>query len=428
MIKKEKIPLLEAIPVALQHVIAMVVGCITVPVVLSSTGLISSDDKVIMMQAALLCAGLAILIQAFGKHRLGSGLPVIVGSGFAFIPTLTLILKNGGMSAVLGAQLVGACVGILVGLFFKRIRFLFPTIVTASVVITIGISLYPTAVDYMAGHAGSAYFGSALNWMIALITLAAVLFFSHFCKGVLKVSAILLGVAIGYLVSMLVGIVDFTPIQTASMIALPQPFHFGMSFGAGAIASMSLIFIINAIQDMGQLEATAEGAFHREATDQEIAGGVIGDNLTSAVGAFIGGTPNAICGQNVGIVVTTNITDKLVFILAAVIILTTALIPKFAALFLTIPYPVLGGATITVFGSIAMTGIRMLNKAGLTNRNLAIAGLAIALAVGLKHTPGAFDLCPSWVQMIFGGSEIVIVAIVSIALEFILPKEKERKE
>jgi uracil-xanthine permease len=421
-----KIRIGGAIPLALQHVVAMVVGCVTVPTILGTAGGIGSDDLVIMMQASLLCAAIAILIHAYGRFGIGSNLPVIIGSGFAFIPTLTSIVKSEGMSGVLGAQLVGALVGILVGIGFKRIRFLFPPVVTASVVLTVGISLYGTAVKYMAGGENSELFGSGKAWLVALITLGSVLFFSNFCKGILKVSATLLGLIVGYLVAALFGMVDFTRVAHAAFVALPRPFHFGLSFSVGGIVSMVIIFVINSIQDIGQFEATTAGAFNRKATNKELSGGIIGNNISSAIGAIIGGTPNATCGQNVGIVVTTNVTERIVFTVAALIIMVTALIPKLAELFLTIPLPVLGGATITVFGSIAMTGVRMLSSAGLTQRNLSIAGLSVALAVGLSKTAGAFEQCPEIVRMIFGGSEIVIVALVAIVLNLILPKEKQQ--
>lgn len=414
----------EVVPLALQHVVAMVVGCVTVPTILGTAGGIGNDDLVIMMQASLFCAAIAILIHAFGRYGVGCNLPVIIGSGFAFIPTLTSIVKTEGMSGVLGAQLVGALVGILVGLGFKKIRFLFPPIVTASVVLTVGISLYGTAVKYMAGGENSPIYGTPKAWIVALITLASVVFFSQFCKGFLKVSATLLGLVVGYVVAACLGMVDFARVADAGLISLPQPFHFGLSFTAGGIVSMMIIFIINSIQDIGQFEATTAGAFNRKATDKELSGGIIGNNITSAIGAILGGTPNATCGQNVGIVVTTNVTDRIVFAVAALIIMVTALIPKLAELFLTIPLPVLGGATITVFGSIAMTGVRMLVNAGLTPRNLSISGLSVALAVGLSRTTGAFASCPQIIQTIFGGSEIVIVAIVAILLNLILPKEK----
>lgn len=422
--EKKNISLGIATPLALQHVVAMVVGCVTVPLILGSAGGLSQSDQVIMVQASLFCSAIAIFIHAFSKKGIGSGLPVVIGSGFAFIPTLTSVVQHGGMSAVLGAQLVGSIAGIIVGIFFKKIRFLFPPLVTASVVITIGISLYPTAVRYMGGNVGTAQYGSLQNWIVGLVTLIAVLFFTHFCKGIWKISATLLGLAVGYVLAACLGMVDFSSTLSAGWIALPKPFHFGLSFVSSAVVSMVIIFIINAIQDIGQFEATANGVYNRQASDSELSGGVIANNISSLLGSILGSTPNATCGQNVGIVVTTGVTNRLVFIIASIILIISAFIPKVSSIFLTIPYPVLGGATICVFASIAMTGVRMLSNAGLTPRNTAIAGLSIALAVGIAQSNGVFALCPQWVQTLFGGSEIVVVALVSIILNLIIPKEK----
>lgn len=426
MTKEDKqVTLIESIPLALQHVVAMVVGCLTVPTILGTAAGIEGQDLVIMMQASLFCAAFAILLHAFGKKGVGSNLPVVIGSGFAFIPTLTSIASTDGMAMVLGAQLVGALSGIVVGIFFKKIRFLFPPVVTASVVLTVGISLYKTAVGYMAGGSGTELFGTPKAWLVSLITLIAVIFFSNFCKGILKVSATLLSIIVGYIIACLVGMVEFSGVTQAQWFAVPQPLHFGLNFSVGSALSMIIIFIINSIQDIGQFEATTAGVYNRKATDKELSGGIIANNISSLLGSLIGGTPNATCGQNVGIVVTTGVSSRIVFAVTAAIIMITALVPKLAGLFLTIPLPVLGGATITVFGSIAMTGIRMLSQAGLTPRNLTISGIAVALAVGLSVNKGAFAGCPEIINVIFGGSEIVIVALTAIALNLILPKENK---
>lgn len=420
----------QATPLALQHVVAMVVGVVTVPTVLGHAAGLDSGDLLIMMQASLLCAGIAILIQAFGKFNIGSNLPVIIGSGFAFMPTLISIASKQGIPAVFGAQIVGSIVGIAVGIGFKKIRFLFPPVVTSSIIIVVGISLYKTAVDYMAGgYANQELYGSMKAWGVALVTLVAVLIFQNFGKGAVKISATLLGLLVGYFVALAVGLVHFDNVGTASIVAVPKILPFGMQFDVGAITALSIVFIVNAIQDIGQFEATAMGAFEREATASEISGGVIGNNVASIIGACIGGVPVATAGQNVGIVSQTKATDKKIFAIAAGIIIALAISPKLTALFITIPLPVLGGATIGVFANMAMTGIRMLSNAGLTQRNVTIAGLSIALAVGVASVNlkeiKAFAQCPEIIQQLFGGSELVIVAIVAIVLNLVLPKEKK---
>lgn len=330
------------------------------------------------------------------------------------------------MAGLAGAQIAGACMGMVVGLVFKKIRFLFPPIVTGSVVLTIGISLYDTAVNYMAGGTASdPSYGSARNWILALITLAAVIVAGQFGKGMVKASATLIGMLVGYIAAALWGGIDFSGVGTASWVQLPEPFHFAPAFHLNAVISLGIVFMVNAVQDIGQFEATANGAFERAATGAEITGGVIGNNLCSLLGGILGGVPVATAGQNVGIVVTTKVINRIVFGIAGGIVLIAGLVPKLSAILITIPQPVLGGATITVFGSIAMTGVRMLAREGLSPRSTFIAGLSVALAVGIPQISNAFAGCPAWIGQIFGGSEVIIVALSAILLNLILPKEKK---
>lgn len=418
-------PLGKVIPMALQHVVAMVVGCITMPMVIARTADVSPGDQIIMVQASLLVAALAILLQSVGvKGFVSSGLPVMVGSGFAFLPTLRMVVEQHGLGGMAGAQIAGACLGILVGISFKKIRFLFPPIVTGSVVLTIGISLYTTAVNYMAGGIpADPSFGSMRSWALAGLTLVTVIICGQFFKGIIKASATLIGMAVGYGAAAVMGMISLGDMAAASWVQLPAPFHFTPHFNISAIISLGIVFMVNAVQDIGQFEATAGGVYGREATGAELTGGVIGNNLMSLLGGVFGGVPVATAGQNVGIVVTTKVINRLVFRIAGGVVLAAALVPKLSALFVTIPLPVLGGATITVFGSIAMTGVRMLAREGLGPRSMFIAGLSVALAVGIPRVANVFAGFPDWVGRIFGGSEIIIVALVAIILNLILPKE-----
>lgn len=419
-------PLTKALPLALQHVVAMIVGCITMPVLISNAVGLSGGDTIIMIQASLFCAAIAIFMQCISAGVIGSGLPVIIGSGFAFLPSLIFLAVNQGVPVMLGAQVIGALVAIIVGIFFKHVRFLFPPLVTACVVITIGISLYPTAVNYMAG--GSALlesYGSWQNWLVAIVTLASVVFFSQFCRGILKMTSTLLGMAIGYILALCLGMISFDGLAAESWFQLPRPLHFGLEFRLDAIIMLSIVFIVNAVQDVGQMEATSNGVYGKSATSREISGGVIANNLSSLIGGLTGGVPSATCGQNVGIVVTTKVVNRTVFLLAGAIIMLAALIPKLAGVLTTIPQPVLGGATISVFASIAMTGIRMLANEGLSQRSMFIAGLSIAAAIGCGQVSGEFAGFPKLFQSIFDQSPIVIVTILSILLNLVIPKEKK---
>lgn len=414
---------------ALTHVVAMVVGCITVPKIIGDAAGLDFSQQVIMMQALLVGAAAAIFLQSFSLNGLlGSNLPIIVGAGFAFIPTMLSIAKNPGLGIeyIFGAQLLGAAAAILAGYGFRYIKFLFAPVVTAAVVTTIGITLYKTALGYIAGGEGSADFGSMQNWAVAIFTLIATLIFANWGKGVFKTASTLFGLITGYILAVILNMVDFSVLASTDWIHIPRPLHFGMAFDVGAIVPMVILFVINAVQDMGNIEATTGGVCNRMATDQEIAGGITANSIGSMIGSVLGGFPNAVAGQNVGLVVTSKVVAKKVFYISSGIVLLTALVPKFCAVFMTIPAPVLGGATVGIFGSIAMTGVRMLANAGMTGRNVSIAGLSIALAIGMTYHPNIFAGFPEWFRNIFGSSAIVIVAIVAIILNLVLPQDKTK--
>ena len=379
------------------------------------------------MQAALFIAAISTLIQLFPLGgKIGSGLPVIMGVSFAYLPSMQAIAGNFDIATILGAQLIGGIVAIIVGIFIKQIRHLFPPLVTGTVVFAIGLSLYPTAVNYMAGGAGSADYGSWQNWLVGFITLAVVIALNHFAKGILKLASILIGMIVGYIVSGFFGMIDFSAVGSAGMFQIPQPMYFGMKFEVSAIVTMVLLFVINSVQAIGDFSATTGGGLDREPTDKELSGGIVAYGITNIFGSFFGGLPTATFSQNVGIVATTKVVNRMVLGLAAVIILLAGFVPKFSALLTTIPQCVLGGATISVFASIAMTGIKLVVQQPLTYRSTSIIGLAVALGMGITQCSDALASFPAWVTTVFGKSPVVVTTIVAILLNLILPKDKKQ--
>ena len=420
----------QAFPLALQHVVAMVVGCVTPAIIIGGIaqrkGEISQADITVLVQSALLIAGISTLIQLISfKYTIGSGLPVIIGVSFAYLASLQGIAEQFDLATLFGAQLAGSLAAILVGIFIKRLRFLFPPMVTGTVVFVIGITLYPTAINYMAGGSGSKDYGSWQNWTIALVTLAIVTILNHFGKGAVKLSSILLGILAGYGMAMFLGMIDFMPVQQAEWFHLAKPFHFGIRFEPSSIITMAILYIINSVQAIGDFTATTEGGLGREPAGRELSGGIIGNGLGSMIGARIGGLPTATFSQNVGIVATTKVVAKRVFYMASGIILAAGIIPKFASVLATIPACVLGGATISVFSSIAMTGMKLIAKEKMGYRNSAVVGLGVALGVGITLVPESLAMFPGWVTLIFGKSAVVLSTIVTVVLNQVLPKEQE---
>ncbi len=416
----------QLIPLGLQHVVAAIVGIVTPSILVANTCNIEGADRTLLIQVSLLVTALATLLQLFPIFgRIGSRLPVIMGISFAYVPTLLAIGGQFDLPTILGAEIIGGVIAILFGIFVKQIRVLFPPLVTGTVIFTIGLSLYPTAIKYMAGGVGSESFGSPKNWLVAVITLVVVTVLSHFCKGVLKLGAILFGMIVGYIVAFALGMVDFSAVGSAGWFNLPQPMHFGLKFEISACISLAIVYLVNAVQTIGDLSSTTMGGMDRMPTDKELSGGIMGQGVMSIVGALFGGLPTASYSQNVGIVTINRVINRAVFTFAAIILAVAGFVPKFSSILTTIPQSVIGGATISVFATITMTGIRMITSDGFSMRSSAVVGLAVAIGTGITQVQGSLGGFPAWVTTVFGSSPVVLSTLVAILLNLTLPKENK---
>ncbi len=420
----------QAFPLALQHVVAMIVGCVTPAIIVAGVAGLSGKDSIILIQAALVMSAITTLIQLFpvirfGSFKLGSGLPVIMGISFAYVPTMQAIAGEYDVGTILGAQIIGGAVAMIVGIFIKQIRRFFPPLVTGTVVFAIGLSLYPTAINYMAGGTSSESYGSWQNWLVSIITLIIVTFLNHYGKGIWKLASILIGIVCGYVIALMFGMVNFSSVLEASWFQLPQPLHFGIKFEPASCVAIGVLFAINAIQAIGDFSATTTGGLDRMPTDEELNGGIVAYGLSNIFCALFGGLPTATYSQNVGIVSSTRVVAKRVFGMAATILLIAGLIPKFSSILTTIPYCVLGGATVSVFASIAMTGVKLITTVPMDYRSTTIVGLAIALGMGVTQANESLAAFPAWVTTVFGKSPVVLATITAIILNLVLPRPKE---
>lgn len=432
-------PLGMSISLALQHLVAMIVGCVTPAIIIANALGLPQSERVLLIQVSLVMSAVMTLIELFPiGGKLGSGLPVMFGISFAYLPSMQAIVGGGGdIATIAGAMVVGGIVAAVVGVFVKKIRRFFPPIITGTVVFTIGLSLYPTAINYMAGGAGNTYevvvlrkgltsalvHGSWQNWAVAAFTLIVVMVMSNKGKGICKLAAILLGMIAGYIVAAVFGMVDLSEVRDAAWFSLPQFMHFGIKFEFSACIALALLFAINAIQAIGDLTATTVGGLNREPTDQELQGGIVTYGLTNVLSAFFGSLPTATYSQNVGIVTTNKVVNRVVFALAGGFLLLAGLIPKFSAILTTIPQCVLGGATITVFSTIAMTGMKLIASETISPRNTTIVGLSAALGVGISQSSSALSQFPESITIIFGKTPVVIATIMAVLLNLILPQE-----
>lgn len=433
-------PLGMSISLALQHLVAMIVGCVTPAIIIANALGLPQSERVLLIQVSLVMSAVTTLIELFPiGGKLGSGLPVMFGISFAYLPSMQAIVGGGDIATIAGAMVIGGIVAAVVGVFVKKIRRFFPPIITGTVVFTIGLSLYPTAINYMAGGTGNTYevvvlrkgltsalvYGSWQNWAVAAFTLIVVMVMSNKGKGICKLAAILLGMIAGYIVAAVFGMVDLSEVRDAAWFSLPRFMHFGIKFEFSACIALALLFAINAIQAIGDLTATTVGGLNREPTDQELQGGIVTYGLTNVLSAFFGSLPTATYSQNVGIVTTNKVVNRVVFALAGGFLLLAGLIPKFSAILTTIPQCVLGGATITVFSTIAMTGMKLIASETISPRNTTIVGLSAALGVGISQSSSALSQFPESITIIFGKTPVVIATIMAVLLNLILPQENK---
>lgn len=419
----------QILALALQHVVAMIAGCVTVPLLVSNASGISPADSIALIQACLFCSGISILLQVLPWFKgIGAKLPLITGASFVFLPAYMAIGKEFGLGTVFGGQLVGGICAVLFGFLLTKIHSLFPPIVTGTIITTIGLSLCTTAINYMAGGEGSTNYGSVQNWILALLTMVIVFVCTHFGKGFLKLASILIGIVVGYGIALALNMIDFQSVAGASWVQTPMPLHFGMEFEFSAVLTIVFVSLVQSIEVIGDITSTTTGGLERQPETQELRGGIIANGIISGVGSLFGGIAMGTYSQNVGIVITTKTVNRKIFITAGGIVILAGLIPKLSALFTTIPQCVLGGAVVAVFGSITMTGIRLIAQQEMNGRNMAIVGLAIIIGMGVVLAPQSLVGLPVWLRTLFGTSAVVLSGTISTILNLILPEAEGEKE
>ena len=423
-----RVPLGQAVPLGIQHVLAMFLGNVSPLIIVCGLLNIPLETKSMLIQNSMFIAGIATLIQLYPVFKVGSGLPVVMGTSSGFIGTEKAIGAAYGYSAIMGASLIGAILEIILGFFIKPLRKLFPPIVTSLVVISIGLSLLPVGVKYFAGGAGAADFGSPKHLLVGTVVILVIIVLQNFTKGFVKTSAILIGIIIGYIVAVCMGMVDFTAVKEASWISLPRPFVMGFEFRLDAIISMSIMYIATTVETIGDISAISVGGLGREATDKELAGGVMADGVSSFIAALFGVAPNTSFSQNVGLVAVTKVVNKFVIMTGAVFLILAGFFPKLSALLSVRPQSVLGGAAVIMFAMIFVSGLKSLLNEGLEGRNGLIVALAIGIGVGIGNVPEALDQLPKFIGQIFAQNGIIMTFVIASVLNLVLPKDKDEAQ
>lgn len=448
-----KVPLRQAIPLGLQHVMAMFVGNLTPLLIITGTcGLAAgefADLQLHLLQNAMLVAGIVTLVQLFAIGPIGGNVPIIMGTSSGFIGVFNSVAATmgGGVlayGAIMGASIIGGLFEGVLGFFLKPLRKFFPAVVTGTVVLSIGLSLISVGINSFGGGNTAKDFGSMENLCLAIFVLAMILFFKHGTRGFTSSSAILLGILCGYLAALLMGFVlpttgvaadgvEFTKswvlnwdkVANAAWFAIPTIMPVKLVFDLRAILPVMIMFIVTAVETVGDISGVMEGGLGREATDKELSGGVICDGIGSSFAALFGVLPNTSFSQNVGLVAMTKIVNRFTLATGAIFLILCGLCPKLGALVSIMPQAVLGGAAVMMFSSIVISGIQLITKEPLTGRNLSIVAVALGVGYGMGANAGILASAPQFIQLIFGGSGIVPAAMVAILLNIVLPKDKD---
>lgn len=418
----------EAIPLGLQHVLAMFVSNITPLIIVAGALNMPAETKTFLIQCTMFVAGLNTMIQAYTLGPIGAKLPIVVGTSFAFVPVALSIGTQYGYEAILGAALVGGIFEAFIGLIIKKIRRYFPPVVTGVIVLSIGLSLLPTGVASFAGGFGAADFGSFSNLLLGMIVLITVIYFKQFTKGITSTGAMFIGTVIGFIVAIFMGKVDLASLSTAGYFNLPRPFTYGFSFHLDACLAMVMMYIVSAVETVGDMSGVTMGGANRELTDRELSGGILADGIGSCIAAAFSILPTTSFSQNTGLVTMTGVMSRFVVGVGAAFLMLGAFIPKVGAILSIVPASVIGGSLVMVFAMISISGINLITKEPLKGRNALILSVSLGLGYGLGSVPQALNSFPESVKLIFGGSGIVVSGSIAVILNLILPPDEEIKK
>lgn len=423
-----RVPVSRAIPFGLQHILAMFVANISPIIIVAGASGVSGKQLAMLIQSAMLIAGIGTLIQLFPLWRIGSGLPIVMGISFTFVSIMCYIGTNYGYGTIMGAVLIGGLIEGCLGLFAKYWMKIISPIVSASVVTAIGFSLLSVGSTSFGGGSGSENFGSVENWILGTITLLCCILFNIFAKSYWKQLSVLFGLVVGYLVAIPMGLVDFSSLAGTSVIALPHLMPFKMEFHLNAIISVALIFLVSATETIGDTQALANSGLNRSATTKEISGSLACDGFISSLSSLFGCMPITSFSQNVGLVAMTKVVNRFTIATGALIMILAGIFPIFGAVLATLPDAVLGGCTIMMFGTIVVSGLQMIGKCGYSQRNITIVALSLSIGIGFTQVPELFSVFPKIIETVFAENCVAVVFLVAVILNLILPQNMDAFE
>lgn len=416
----EVLPPQSLLAFGLQHVFSMYAGIVAVPLIVASAIGLQGDALVRIISASFFMCGVATLLQTLGLGPFGARLPIVQGTTFAAVSTMIVIGKEGGLPAILGATIAGGLFTVLLAPFFSRLLRFFPPVVAGTVIMMIGISLLPVAIRWAGGGVpGTPNFGDPANLGLAALTFIFVLLLTRFGRGFVPRVAVLLGLVFGTLTAALLGRADFSGVANAAVVGFTPPFHFGApTFPVVGVLLMLLVMLVVMVETTADVLAIGE-IVDRPADGQTVVSALRADGLSTALGGLFNTFAFTAFAQNVGLVRFSGVRSRFVVATAGVVLILMGLFPKLGALVASIPLPVLGGAGLVLFGSVAAAGIQTLTRVDLSDtRNLTIVALSLAFGVIPSTVPTLYEKLPEQLQLILD-SGITAAALMAILLNIL---------
>jgi len=431
-----KPPFIESVFAALQHVLAVFVGVITPPLIISGAYGLSIDDTSYIVSMSLLVSGIATFIQARKIGPIGSGLLSIQGTSFAFLGPIIAagmaVIKGGGsptdaLAIVFGVALVGSFIEMIISRFLEFAKKIITPLVSGIVVTLIGLTLIKVGMTSMGGGFGAiknGTFASNQNLMLSFGVMIIIILLNRSKNKYLRMSSIFIGLLVGYIVSMFLGLIDFSKLNSLSVFVVPQPFKYGIDFSWSAFIPIALIYLITSIESIGDLTATSDVSGEPIEGDlyfKRLKGGILGDGVNSFIASVFNTFPNTTFSQNNGVIQLTGIASRYVGYFIAAILVIFGLFPVIGGLFKIMPEPVLGGATIVLFGTVAAAGIRIIATERIDRRAMIVLAVSFSMGLGVVLVPDILKNMPQLVKSVFS-SGITTGGIFAILLNIILPK------
>ena len=446
-----RVPLMKAIPFGLQHVLAMFVSNLAPVLIVCGAAVVRGSGESLtaveitrLLQCAMFVAGIGTCLQLYPIWKIGSKLPIVMGVSFTFLGSLLMICTNPdlGYEGMVGAVILGGIFEGVVGLSAKYWKRYLTPVVSACVVIAIGLSLLPVGMNSWGGGSGADTFGSWYHLFVGAFTLVVCLVSRYFLKGVYKNLNILVGLILGYILSGIFTIAGIAPmidfsgitktIGEVGFFSIPQLVFLTSHkpvFDIGAFFTIAIVFLVSAAETTGATTAVCTGTLGRDIKIEELQGSLAVDGFSSTISGCFGCLPLTSFSQNVGLVTMTGVINRFTILMGALILILASLFPPLGAFFNSLPQSVLGGCTVMMFGSIMYEGMKMLKECEFDDRTMILVSLAFCIGVGLTQTDGNFFAAfPQAVGDIFNGNAVAGVFVVSLLLSFVLPKEKKESK